>query len=98
MNLEHYNNLYIYLTQKQFPSTFDTQQIQQLKKQSTNYIIKNNFIYKVDKRKQNNFLRVIRKHELEPVLFMFHNDPTAAHFSTDAMFDKIRSRYYWPQM
>ena len=29
---------------------------------------------------------------------MFHNDPTAAHFATDAMFDKIRSRYFWPQM
>ncbi|GBC32235.1 DDE-type integrase/transposase/recombinase [Rhizophagus irregularis DAOM 181602=DAOM 197198] len=29
---------------------------------------------------------------------MFHNDPTAAHFSVDTMFDKIQSRYYWPQM
>ena len=29
---------------------------------------------------------------------MFHNDPTAGHFSVDIMFDKIKSRYYWPQM
>ncbi|CAB4414663.1 unnamed protein product [Rhizophagus irregularis] len=29
---------------------------------------------------------------------MMHNDPTSAHFSTDTMFDKIRKRYYWPQM
>jgi len=29
---------------------------------------------------------------------MMHNDPTAGHFSTDNMFNKIRSRYYWPQM
>jgi len=29
---------------------------------------------------------------------MFHNDPTAAHFAVDAMFEKIRTRYYWPQM
>ncbi|CAB4418579.1 unnamed protein product [Rhizophagus irregularis] len=39
-----------------------------------------------------------QRHELEPVLFMFHNDPTAAHFSVDTMFDKLQSRYYWPQM
>jgi hypothetical protein len=35
---------------------------------------------------------------MEPVLYMFHNDPTAAHFATDTMFDKIKNRYYWPQM
>ena len=29
---------------------------------------------------------------------MFHNDPTAAHTSTDKMMKKIRMRYYWPQM
>lgn len=27
-----------------------------------------------------------------------HNTSTAGHFATDIMFDKIRSRYYWPQM
>ena len=41
---------------------------------------------------------MIQRHEMEPVLYMFHNDPTAGHFSTDKMFDKIKSRYYWPQM
>ena len=35
---------------------------------------------------------------MEPVLYMFHNDPTAGHFSTEKMFDKIKSQYYWPQM
>ena len=28
---------------------------------------------------------------------MFHNDPTSKHFATEAMFNKIRTRYYWPQ-
>ena len=27
-----------------------------------------------------------------------HNDPTAGHFATDIMFNKIKIRYYWPQM
>jgi hypothetical protein len=98
MDIEQYNNLYNYLKWNQIPLTFNNQQKQQLQKQSAHFILKNNFIYKKDKRKQNNLLRVIRRHELEPVLFMFHNDPTAAHFSIDTMFDKIQSRYYWPQM
>jgi hypothetical protein len=29
---------------------------------------------------------------------MMHNDPTAGHFGVDIMFNKIKSRYYWPQM
>src|SRR5919206_696125 len=98
MDIEHYNNLFKYLKEQQFPPTLNNQQKQQLRKQSKYFTIKNNFIYKIDKRRTNNLLRVIRKHEMELVLFMFHNDPTAAHFSTDTMFDKIRSRYYWPQM
>ena len=28
---------------------------------------------------------------------MMHNDPTSEHFATDAMFNKIKTRYYWPQ-
>ena len=27
-----------------------------------------------------------------------HNIPTAGHFSTNTIFEKIRSRYYWSQM
>src|ERR1044072_8113327 len=29
---------------------------------------------------------------------MTHNNPTAAHFSTNIMFNKIRTQYFWPQM
>ncbi len=28
---------------------------------------------------------------------MMHNDPISGHFATDAMFNKIKTRYYWPQ-
>ena len=98
MELDHYNNLYNYLKEQKFPETYTSQQNQQLKNQSKYFLLKNNFIYKKDKRKDNHLLRVIRRHEMEPVLYMFHNDPTAAHFAVDTMFKKIRSRYYWPQL
>jgi nitrogen fixation protein FixH len=92
MDLEQYNNIYNYLNSQQFSTTFTEQQKQQLQKQSKNFILRNNFIYKLDKRRERNLLRVIRKSEFEPVLYIFHNDHTSSHFATDAMFKKIRNR------
>src|SRR3954451_18040506 len=80
MDIERYQEIYNYLKYQQFPINFNSQQKQKLKNQANNFTLKNNFIYKCDKRKQNNLLRLIRRSELEPILFMFHNDPTAAHF------------------
>jgi hypothetical protein len=28
---------------------------------------------------------------------MMHNDPTSGHFAVEAMYNKIKTRYYWPQ-
>ena len=99
MEPQQYQNLYNYFTNQQLPSNLTTpKEKQKFINFSKNFIIKNNFIYKIDKRKDNNFLRVIKNFEIEPILFMMHNDPTSGHFSTDIMFEKIRSRYYWPQM
>jgi hypothetical protein len=93
-----YNHLLLFLTNQPLPNTLNLEQSRHIQKLSKHFIYKNNFIYKIDKRRENNLLRLIQKHELEPVLFMFHNDPTSAHFATDTMFEKLRSRYYWPQM
>ena len=98
MENNHYNQLLQYLQHKTLSETIETKQQQQIIKQSKNYKLQQNLLYKIDKRKPNNLLKVIRKHELEAFLYMFHNDPTAGHFAVDIMFDKIKSRYYWPQM
>ena len=97
MDPEHYNNIFLFL-QNRTPPNLTPEQLTLLQKQSAYFIIKNNFIYKRDKKKEGRLLRLIRKTELDSVLYMFHNDPTAAHFATDTMFEKIRTRYYWPQM
>ena len=62
------------------------------------FTIQESFIYKFNKRKIGHLLKVLKKHELEPILYMMHNDPTAGYFSIEIMFNKIRERYYWPQM
>jgi Integrase zinc binding domain/Integrase core domain len=98
MDSIEYNYLLLILTNQSLPNSLSIAKQNQIQKRAKYFYFKNSFIYKIDRRKKDNLLRVLQRHELEPVLFMFHNDPTAAHFATDAMFDKIRSRYFWPQM
>lgn len=98
MDIEQYQNLFNYLNTSQTPEQLENSEKQKLIKQSKFFTVKNNLLYKYDKRNQGKILRVIRRHELEATLFMMHNDPTAGHFAVDIMFEKIRNRYYWPQM
>jgi len=98
MDIIQYNNIFHYLSSQQIPSNLTNKQIRQFKNFCNLFIIKDNYLFRKDKRKKNNLLRVIRPHEMEPVLYMMHNPPTSGHFATDIMFDKIRARYYWPQM
>ena len=97
MDREHYFNLFNYLSNNIYPLNFTSQQKQQIQKQSKNFLIKNNFLYKIDKINKKNLLRVIQQEELPALLYMMHNDPTSGHFATEAMFHKIKQRYYWPQ-
>ena len=89
MEEQRYNNLIQYLQNPEENS--------ELSGRAKHYTLQHNLLYKV-KRKTKRNVRVIRKTELIPVLYMFHNDPTAAHASTDKIMGKIRGRYYWPQM
>ena len=99
MDTQQYSNIFNYLFQQTIPSNINTpQQKRKFINLTQNFIIKNNLLYKKDRTNNTKLLKVIQRHEMEPVLYMFHNDPTAGHFSTDKMFDKIKSRYYWPQM
>src|SRR5947207_8776384 len=98
MDTEHYNLLQTFLQNQILPNTLTSQQQKQIKQLSKYFQLKNNFLYKIDKRNDKNLLRVIKRYKMEPVLYMFHNDPTAGHFSVDKMFKKIRDRYYWPQI
>ena len=97
MEEQFYHNLVQYLTSQQYPQNFNSDQQNQLKKQAKNFEIISDLLYK--KNRNNSIkIRVIRKAELGAILYMFHNDPTAAHAAKDRMIDKMKSRYYWPQM
>ena len=99
MDPDQYLRIFTYLHKDTLPTDLTTTiQINRFKNFCKPFIIKNNYLYRKDRRKEGNLLRVIRRFEMEPVLYMMHNDPTGGHFSTEAMFNKIRDRYYWPQL
>ncbi len=97
MESQHYFNIYNYLSNKELPNNLSSQQKRQLEKQANYYKIQNNFLYKPDRTNSKKLLRVIKEEELSALLYMMHNDPTAGHFAVDAMANKIKTRYYWPQ-
>src|SRR5215211_2026588 len=97
MENQHYSHLFNYLLSQQIPESFTQQQTQQLFSQSKNYTIQNDLLYKRNRKNFNELFRVIRKEELPALLYMMHNDPISEYFSSETMFTKIRTRYYWPQ-
>jgi hypothetical protein len=98
MEEQQYTQLFNYLTNQTYPTIFNQTQQHKLNVLSKHYIIKHNLLYKINKNNPSNPIRVLKKTELKPALYMFHNDPTAAHNSKEKMMEKIKKRFYWPQM
>lgn len=98
MDPTHYQHLKYFLQTDILPTDIPAKQAKTIFKQSKFFIVKNNIIYKKDRRNQNNLLKVLQTFEIEPILFLTHNHPLGGHFGTDIMFNKIRNLYYWPQM
>jgi ribosomal protein L21E len=100
METQDYYNLRDYLSQQKFPYNFTKTEQERLKSKSKFFGINNHLLYKKDRRKKTRgkLLRVLQKHEIEPVLFMLHNHPMGGHLGVDIVFNKVREIYYWPQM
>jgi hypothetical protein len=99
--MEHHEYEYLlnYLLQQPSPA-IDIKTKKRLKLKSRFFAVQNNILFKRDCRKQtrNKLLKVLRPHEVEPVIFMMHNHPLGGHLGIDTVFEKIRNLYYWPQM
>ena len=68
MEQQHYQHLFNYLNHQQTPDYFDNQQKRQLIKQSSNYTLSNNLLYKVHSKNNQKLLRVPTKSELPALL------------------------------
>lgn len=72
--------------------------VEDLSEKFKKYEIKEGVLYRKDRKNNGRLLKVIRRHELEVVMFIMHDHPISAHFAVKVTFDKVRGRYYWPKM
>ena len=95
MNEQLYENLVQYLDMLTFPAGLDEMEKKKIKKISVQFVIKNNLLFKNIKGE---LKRVIKEDQVESVLYNLHQDLNAAHLGIDAVFEKVRERYFWPQI
>ena len=48
--------------------------------------------------KKEKLLRILLENEIESVLYMTHDHPTGGHLGRDAVYNKIKERFYWKGM
>ncbi len=68
-----------------------TPQSEEYEKWASQFHEKLNHVYKGERR-------VVPQAETKWIMSMFHDDPTKAHQSFDAMYNQISKRYIWQSM
>ena len=96
MDLDTYYEISQYLSNPKFLKTLNPQQERKLKSKTRHLFIQDGILYKENRHKPNSPLRIIKKNEVETILYNMHSDLTAGHFAFDGTFQQIISRYFWP--
>lgn len=95
MEEQRYKELTQLLETLTYPDGLNNKRKTQLRKDSTHYFVTNHTLYK---RTKDGEKRVILREQVEPILYHLHQDMSGAHLGVDAVFEKVKERYYWPQM
>ena len=96
MNEQDYKDIYNYLKDLTLPKDNDEYRKTQIKNQSNKYFIQHHQLFR--HRKNGLPQRVIFPDQIELILFNLHKDQSGAHLGIDSTFEKVKERYYWPQM
>jgi hypothetical protein len=96
MNEQEYKDIYNYLKDLTLPKDNDEHRKTQIRNQSNKYFIQHHQLFR--RRKNGIPQRVILPDQTELILFNLHKDQSGAHLGIDTTFEKIKERYYWPQM
>ncbi len=48
--------------------------------------------------KEQPYRRIVPRSQYYPLMYTFHNDPTAEHLGYKKVLQKLSERYYWPGM
>ena len=95
MDEQLYNDLIQFLETLSYPNGYNDKRKTYIRKASTHYFVKNHILYR---RNKEGSQRILVLAQVEPVLFHLHQDMSGAHLGVDAVFEKAKKRYYWPQM
>ena len=98
MDLQFYNNLYHCLEKGKSLDQLSAKEKQQLDTAAKAYFIQNQQLFHKNYQKPEQPQRVIKATEVEKVLYNCHSDPLAGHFGIEATYQRILSKYFWPQM
>ncbi|GBB91668.1 hypothetical protein RclHR1_19010002 [Rhizophagus clarus] len=80
MDITEYSNILQYLETLQLPDLLRGNQKQAFKRKANRYIASEGLLYRKNKRRPSQLLRVIKHDEKEKILYNFHEDPLAGHF------------------
>jgi transcription initiation factor IIE alpha subunit len=98
MDSDTYFGLIQYLTELSMPTHFDNKQQAAMKRKARYFIVINGQLYKRNKQEPQRPLKVVRKHEVNDILYNLHEDPLAGHFALEETYRRVKIRYYWSQM
>jgi hypothetical protein len=66
-----------------------------LRKKTKNYEVKLGKLYR---QKEGKLLKVLKRDEIDSVLWMMHNHPIGGHFGIENTYGKIKEKFYWKGM
>jgi Integrase zinc binding domain/Integrase core domain len=95
MDQKKYEELLGYL-EDDISNEWNFTKVNELSKESENFEVKYGMLYR--KKTNGRSLRVLKRDEIDSVLFMIHNHPTGGHFGKDATYNKISTRFWWKGM
>src|SRR5947208_3155115 len=76
------------------PKEWNNEKIRKIKKEF--YEERLNRLFK--RNREGKLLQILKKDEIEAIMFMTHSHPMGGHFGIDATYEKIKNRYYWKEM
>jgi hypothetical protein len=98
MDITLYYQVYNYLNNQTFPELQSPRERRQFLNKVKYFQIYNGQLFKKPRKGSQQFIKVIKRNEMEPLLYMMHNHPTSGHLGIEATYNRIKDKYYWNQM
>jgi len=95
MEQQQYDTLINFIDTGNYPDGYTEKQKQQLQKAAKYFTIHHNTLYHHDGKDLTQLQRVVRKEELEKVLYNSHDNPLSGHLKFEATYNRINQKYYW---